>query len=332
MPNFTPNKQEYINGFFCISLDFEKYWGVHDVKSMADISHFKKSGEVVFKLLQLFDKYAIHTTWATVGLLQNPPTSKSIEVNNVDPIPYSNKNYSPFPFTVKKYGDFNPDLLDGKKEITAILRAPNQELASHTFSHFYCIESGINSSHFEKDCLVMTELAAELNTRFTSIVFPRNQIKDRFLEVCNAHFITAYRGNQENKYWRNSSFEKESIFKKVGRVADAYFKISKTKTYSIKSLQANNGVLNIPANRFFRPVTNKKWLEKRKIKRIKAEMKLAAIRGTVYHLWWHPHNFTLELEKSLAQLEELLAYQNVLSSQYNFQSLNMAEIVTHAKS
>jgi hypothetical protein len=92
------------------------------------------------------------------------------------------------------------------------------------------------------------------------------------------------------------------------------------------------GLLNIPANRFFRPHSGKSWLEKRKVKRIKREMLRAAQNETVYHLWWHPHNCTDQLQENFAQIEELLAYQLVLKEKFAFESLNMSEIAAYAKS
>lgn len=285
----------------------------------------------VIGMLKLFKRYDIHVTWATVGLLAMKNTEALQTDKNNKTIPYKNTQFSPFPLTTNKYGSLDPDLLLGNKEIAAILEHKNQEFASHTYSHFYCCENGISNQDFELDCDRMLELSKKLNREFTSIVFPRNQISKAALTILNKKNYTSYRGNQENRYWKNSQFENESFLKRMMRVLDAYYKISKTKTFKISELETVEGLLNIPANRFFRPYSGKNWLEKRKIKRIKREMLKAARNETVYHLWWHPHNFTPYLQESLGQLEELLAYQLVLKKKYGFESLNMSEISNRAK-
>ena len=57
-------------GALVISLDFELYWGMRDVRG---IENYRETllGErlVVPALLQLFQEYEIHATWATVGFM-----------------------------------------------------------------------------------------------------------------------------------------------------------------------------------------------------------------------------------------------------------------------
>lgn len=298
---------------------------------MENVSHLKNVHEVIQRTLGLFERYDIHATWAIVGLLAHDSIYELMSKNATTELNYTNKSYSPFPLTKEKYGDFEPEILLGKSEINTILNTNHQELASHTYSHLYALEKGVTVSDFETDCRKMSEIGQQLGLDFTSIVFPRNQLNPSFLTVCKQNGITAFRGNQETYFWNNSPFRKEGLFKKMGRVLDAYFPVSTTKSYKIDQLKLVEGVLNVPANRFFRPVSSKNWLEKRKIRRIKAEMKKAAENQTIYHLWWHPHNFAKNLEASLAQLEEILAYAILLNEKSGFVSLNLSEIVERTK-
>ncbi|MGB1104681.1 MAG: polysaccharide deacetylase family protein [Crocinitomicaceae bacterium] len=295
----------------------------------------KRTAEAVVKdiipdILVLFRQYEIHATWTTVGLLAYPNVQELLK-ENFPAIPYQNKAYSPFPITKDKYGDLDEELLLGKREIEDILKQKNQEIASHTFSHYYCVEEGHTTETFEEDCKRMETVGKTLDIDWKSIVFPRNQVAKDCLKVCAHYGYTAYRGNQENRFWKNSSYENESFFKKVGRVIDAYFKISKTKAYMINKLPVQLGVVNIPANRFLRPYSGKKWLEKRKVQVIKNEMFKAARKHQVYHLWWHPHNFSANPKESLEQLEEILAYALVLNKKFDFKFMNMGEIAAHVK-
>ena len=58
------------NGNFVISLDFEIYWGVRDVLELDQYKeHLLGVRKVIPGLLNLFGKYDIHATFATVGML-----------------------------------------------------------------------------------------------------------------------------------------------------------------------------------------------------------------------------------------------------------------------
>jgi len=319
------------HGVFCISLDVEKYWGVHDVCSFEEASTFSQVDAITEKMLSLFQRYEIHATWATVGLLTYDSIGSLLK-EKLEAIPYDNPAYSPFPLYSEVYSKANEMLLVGLDVLPKIINDPHQEWASHTFSHFYCLEPGVTEVDFKKDCQRMEQIARERGHVFKSIVFPRNQVNKDCLNVCADHQYLCYRGNQPNLFWKNSAYSGESFFKKAGRYIDAYFKFSRTKRFRPDQLENQGGLINIPASRFLRPYSGRPWLEKRKIRTIKKEMFQAARKKTIYHLWWHPHNFSKTPEIALSQLEELLAYATVLHEKFNFQSMNMGEIATYAKS
>ena len=126
---------------FVISLDFELYWGVRDVRPLAAYTE-NLSGvwQVLPEILQLFKKYNIEATWATVGLLSfsnfseiTAPTARQLNL-------YENKNLNPYIYIQSQVNSisvaplqlhFAPDL------VQLIMETPGQELGSHTFSHFY---------------------------------------------------------------------------------------------------------------------------------------------------------------------------------------------------
>ena len=58
---------------------------------------------------------------------------------------------------------------------------------------------------------------------------------------------------------------------------------------------------------------------------IKREMRYAAKNGRIYHLWWHPHNISIDQEKCFAQLTQIFDYYKKLQSKYGFESKNMHE-------
>jgi len=309
-------------GALCISLDFEKFWGIHDVANIKDNEqNLNKVNEIVNRLLALFTKYDIHCTWAVVGLLnfnnlnELEDYCKSITIN------YEYTDYSPFPLSKYHLKNVNPSSFLAQIEIEEIKKTPNQEVASHTFSHLYSLEKGVTEKDFQNDIEFFKEIIGNVD----SIIFPRNQINEVYLNYLSKNKQITYRGNQQNKFWKNSQFKTESILKKAGRVIDAYIKISKDNLIDWGNLKQNNSV-NIPASRFLRPVQFNNIIEKLKIKRIKKQMLRAAKQKKIYHLWWHPHNFSKNTKENFIQLENLLQYYKKLNKELQFESLNMNEI------
>ncbi|WP_027420912.1 polysaccharide deacetylase family protein [Crocinitomix catalasitica] len=320
-------------GAFCISLDFEKYWGVRDVRQTQDIAQeFVAINDVLTQLLKTFDKYNTHVTWAVVGLLVHDTIEELLTASKGMQIGYKDHNLSPFPLSKLNLETMHEDLIIAPQEIKNILQNKNYELASHTYSHYYCLESGQYIEDFKLDLQKMTSIAEKLNIQFKSIVFPRNQVDETCLAACFNEGILVYRGNQPNKYWRNSTYGTEPFIKKLMRVLDAYFPLSKTDTIKIDALKAENErPINLPASRFLRPAQKFNFLDHLKVRRIKKEMRKAAKSGAIYHLWWHPHNFCTFTEENLKQLAEILKYQQALHQEFNFPSLTMSEIAAHVK-
>lgn len=319
-------------GIFCISLDFEKYWGIRDVSDVPAVAdRLKKVEQVVLEMLRLFERYEIHASWAFVGLLACESLNDLVEKNKQSAIPYHQNNYSPFPIRKEIYETIPFEILSGMRELNAILRTPHQELASHTYAHYYTLESGQTRVDFRSDLQAMTATGVKLKHAFQTIVFPRNQVNEEYLEELTAAGYLAYRGNQVNADWENTVYGGESRAQKMRRVLDAYFPISKTRSFTLEELPVVRGLVNIPASRFLRPNRANSFLENRKLKRVKKEMTHAAAQGKLYHLWWHPHNFTFEPSKSLIQLEELLRHFKNLEKTHGFQSRNMAEIARDVK-
>jgi len=312
-----------MEGTLCISLDFEKFWGVHDVSNLKNTEQYlNKVNDIVSRLLELFAKYDVHCTWAVVGLL-NYSDLKELENNCKSiTIKYNQNQFSPFPLNKHNLKNANSSSFLARTEIENIRQSPNQEIASHTFSHLYCLEKGVTENDFQNDIYMFTTSVGEVD----SIIFPRNQINHEYLNLLSKNKSITFRGNQQNRFWKNSDYKTEGIFKKMGRVLDAYIKISKDNLIDWKTIKKNK-TINIPASRFLRPAQFNNTIEKLKIKRVKKQMLAAAKQKKIYHLWWHPHNFSKNTEVNFLQLENLLQYYKKLNDIYQFQSLNMNEIL-----
>ena len=57
-------------GQLIVSLDFELFWGMLDCSTLESYGNNVLGGkQAIPRLLELFKKYDIHATWATVGFL-----------------------------------------------------------------------------------------------------------------------------------------------------------------------------------------------------------------------------------------------------------------------
>ena len=312
-------------GRMLISLDFELLCGNLTNKESKEVrTEMLGARSVIPKLLKLFNKYNIHVTWAIVGMLfsNNIEETKRYIPNNVPT--YKNiwcSNYS-YLDSIGKDEEHDPYYY-AESIIKKIEGTENQEIGTHTFSHYFCLEDGQTQLQFESDLESAVEITQnKTNKEVKSIVFPRNQINKNYVETLKKNGITSYRGCEKNLiyHWPTTTW------KRALRLVDTYFNITGYKCYSKSELE-QNGICNLKASRFFRGYCEKlKLIEHIKISRIKGQMKYAAKNGKVFHIWWHPHNMGNNQSANLNQLEELLKYYVTLKNKYGFSSLTMNEM------
>lgn len=312
-------------GGFIISLDFELMWGVRDKKTVENYGEsIRTVHQIVPQLLNLFRRYKIKATWATVGLLFAENEADLLACQPKEEPSYLDQNLTPYSDVdnhKKNFANLNYwcySLIDLIKT-----KYPEQELSTHTFSHYYCLENGQTIHQFEEDIIAAVQIAKRKNIEITSIVFPRNQVREDYLKVCKKHGITNYRGVEKAWFYRAEANSKESKAKRAFRLLDSYINISGHNTFQPSK---ENVIIDIPASRFFRPYSQKlSFLEKTKVKRIQNDLSYAAKNGEYYHLWWHPHNFGTNKDKMFEQLEEILKHVSDLTEKYNFRSFTMSE-------
>jgi peptidoglycan/xylan/chitin deacetylase (PgdA/CDA1 family) len=317
---------------FVISLDFEKMWGVFDKRSIHTYGGNVANVELVIdRLLALFEKYDIHCTWATVGMLFH----KDIEsFNNNFPIvlpQYKNIKLSSYIHSKEISSNYFSIYYSGFDSIKKISQVPNQEIATHTYSHFYCLEAGSSLDDFSKDLEMAVNISKENGFETNSIVFPRNQYDKTFLEICSKMGIKAYRGTESGWVHRSKNQNELTSMHRIIRFIDSYINLTGPNIY--KQLEINNQqLIDIPASFFFRPFNPKlSYFESFKIKRLKNSMLRAAREGCLFHLWWHPHNFGKYIDENFNQLETVLKYFAELNRVYGMESKNMMEVANEFK-
>ena len=311
------------NGYLVISLDFELLWGVFDVVNHVEKKeYFKNTRQVIPEILDLFSEYRVHATWAVVGMLFNKDWEEWRKNFPASLPHYKKSELSAYVFgeqessKIPEENVFAPDII---KEIN---KMAGQEIATHTYSHYYCLEEGQEPSDFEADLQKAIEVARAEGIELESLVFPRNQLKQEYLAICKQLGIKNVRSNPSSWYWKDTL--SEALYTKAARSGDAYLPFGK-KSYNQKEILKMRPKEQ-KASRFLRPVENNSVLRELKLKRIEQEIEVAAREKEIYHLWWHPHNFGDKPEESLRDLRRILEKFGQQRQKFDFQSLNMKEI------
>lgn len=319
------------SGALVVSLDFELMWGVRDTlgrDGMYD-ANLRATREVIPRILDIFSEFDVACTWATVGALF-AESFDELAVYMPDRVPtYVNGVLSTYR-DIERVSTRNPDLYFAPELVREIASRPNQELASHTFSHYYCLEPGQNGRQFEADLSAAVSIGRAKGYELTSLVFPRNQVNNDYLPAVRRLGFTAYRGTEGHLLGRPHSGSGESLVLRGSRLVDSMVSLTGAGTFLWDSTELQQGLSDVRASRFLRPRTSVDIVNQLQFKRVELGITRAAQRNELYHLWWHPHNFGSRSDENLAALRGLLRIVAEHRDRYGFQTLSMREVASIA--
>lgn len=305
-----------------VSLDFELFWGMQDCMELVKYEANVMGGrEAIPQMLELFQKYGIHATWATVGFLFGENEAELQKYFPAQMPSYTNTALSAY----RCFGSIGTDEASapcyyGESLIRQIAATPNQEIGSHTFSHYYCREDGQTPNQFRADMESAKRIAAEKGYSLGAVVLPRNQCEPEYTQILSQLGFTSYR-DEEND-WIHEKVKFRPLLRLL-RLADVYLPLTGQGGYTPK---LENGIVNLVGSRMYKPYFKPlAFMEGLKIRRIKKQMLHAAKNNLTFHLWWHPHNVGVRMEFHMRQLEEIFRYYKELSEKYGMRSLNMGE-------
>lgn len=313
------------HGALVISLDFELHWGGRDHTAPTSLyaANLHGARRAIPAILERFRQCEIAATWATVGMLfARSPDELRAASPSIRPS-YANPRLDPYgePLGANEAADplhFAPSLID------AIVATPRQEVATHTFSHFYCLDPGATRAAFAADLAAAVAIAGRRGIATRSIVFPRNQRNPMFDGVLRDAGVIAYRGNPRS--WMYTATSAETRWRRVGRLIDTYAPLSGDNTYAWADIAAGDDLRDVPASFFLRPWSRRlAALDGVRVRRICRSIERAARDGRVVHLWWHPHNFGANLAENLGVLDQLLDVYGRCRDRYGMQSLTIGE-------
>jgi peptidoglycan/xylan/chitin deacetylase (PgdA/CDA1 family) len=284
------------------------------------------------RLLDLFEEFGIGVTWATVGFLFARTRQELEECSPRIRPEYTNPMLDAYREPVGADEAEDP-LHYAPSLIAEIRRRPRQELATHTFSHFYCQEPGQTEDAFRADLNSAIEIAGRHGVRLRSIVFPRNQYAAGYAHVLRELGITSFRGVERHWMYEGSSMDRQRILLRRGaRLLDNYVALSPDNVTRWRDVPQSDGLCNIPSSRILRPYAKAlAALEPLRLKRILEVLGKAARSNGIFHLNWHPHNFGLNLEENLRVLRSILECYARYQESHGMRSLTMQEVVEAVK-
>lgn len=321
-----------VSGTFIISLDFELHWGGFEKWYMSEYrSYFLNTRAVIPRMLERFAAHDVHVTWATVGMLLHRTWGELLADFPEEKPTYKRRGISAYGFIdtggVDRCEESDP-LHYADSLIRLIVDTPHQELASHTFAHYFCNEPGQTIAQFRADLRATQRAASRYGKQHTSLVFPRNTFDEQQLRVCFEEGFRSVRAHN---------------FDRLGNIVSAAADISarlftgsigtgpsdcRGKSYALTSMAVKEGLpLCLPASRSLRPY--RPWalfMNSWNISQICEEMDSAAAKGEVYHLWWSPHYFGWYPEQSMQGLERILQQYRKLQDAGKMKSLTMEEV------
>jgi peptidoglycan/xylan/chitin deacetylase (PgdA/CDA1 family) len=306
-----------------ISLDLEMEWGRGQEANPvgSELNSYLGEREAINRLLALFEEFEIAATWATVGFLF---AETRAELDSYTPRlqpHYEATRLNPYTKSIGSSESDDP-LHYASSVLRRIAACPGQEIATHTFSHYYCLEPGQSVDGFSADLSSAIAIASAKGIQIDSLVFPRNQYNPAYLSCLRDAGIRVFRGNQQG--WMHEPTHVHGAVRRLSRLADAYVDFSGDGTFGWSEVVRADGLCDVRASRFLRPYLPRlRALERLRLSRILSSLEAAAEHNRIFHLWSHPHNFGFHTEEAISFLREILTRFSTLRRTRGMMSLSM---------
>ncbi len=289
-------------GQFVISIDHEFAWGYADHElSLQDEKRIREEALIVRRLLTLFETYSVPVTWAIVGHLIDRECSWSEDGIPHPEYPrpiYKQEKKDWFQHHPAK-GDYANTLWFDAENILSLIRSNSagHDVASHSYAHILYDEHNTHEEAIRADLKNLGRVHHIHNIPLASFVFPRNvEGYHRHLKV---NGFSNYRGNSRKWYDAYPGWGK-----RLARLVDYYVPLGRTSS-ACRSL---HGLINIPDSMLLlgRNGLRKLVTKGTMVRKAKYGIKRAIEEKEVFHLWFHPSNFSYDTDTQFKILEKIL--------------------------
>jgi peptidoglycan/xylan/chitin deacetylase (PgdA/CDA1 family) len=315
-------------GALVISLDFELHWGVRDKCAPGGPYRENLLGarKAIPSILDLFEQFDVAATWATVGFLFATSRREREEFSPVVRPQYADKRLDPYAEPTGESEDDDP-LHYAAGLIAQIASRPKQEIATHTFSHYYCQEPGETREAFAADLFSAVAIAKRHGIDLRSIVFPRNQFRAGYESVLKEAGVICYRGNALHRMYQPRPRSRETLAIRAPRLLDHYLSLSGSNVVRWEEVPQPNGLCDVRSSMFLRPYSEqRRSFEALRLRRIAGGIRAAAEQRGIFHLWWHPHNFGVNTSENLDFLLQVLEIFSSCRQTHGMRSLSMIDV------
>ena len=195
---------------------------------------------------------SIRATWATVGFLF-ASTREELDAHLPRERPtYPRAELDPYVEPIGIDEEHDPEHLAGSL-VELIGASAGQEVGSHTFSHYYCLEPGQSEATFRADLAAAQAIALRRGLELTSLVLPRNQWNPAYAAAVLDLGFRCIRGPQRSWGHRARRRVDQSILHRGARLADTYVGVSPPPTTEWNDVLLPSGLCDVPASAFLRP-------------------------------------------------------------------------------
>lgn len=299
-------------GAMIISFDLEMAWGLRlSNTSRSRFPGAERVRDVVAALSDVFVKYDISATWATVGhLMLAPEDCPGGRFNYNLPAPrhewFPRAWYDDIPATCEPDAPqyYAPDIID-----RLVSSAVYQEIGSHTFSHPVIDDAGCSAEVARAEFAKCQELARHWGRELKSVVFPRNLAGH--LEVLEETGYLCYRALNSEWYWFSQA--RHLVASKRLRRFVAPFRLLDERlrfTPPLPPVRRVGRLWEIPHSMFFPGFhgVSKYVTAEDRIRRAQRGIQAAADRGRIFSMWAHPHNFLPNPDNLLSAFESICRF------------------------
>lgn len=288
-------------GAFTISIDYESAWGYadHDL-SDADKKRIEEEGFNVRRLILLFEKYNVPATWAVVGHL----IDRGCPWDNGTPHPeykrpvHEGEKKDWFRDHPPKHEYTDPLWYDTENLIGMVRNSSaKHDIGSHSYAHVLYDEKCTSEESIKADLKNLGRVHRVHDVPLTTFIFPRNI--EGYHRLLKINGFTTYRGNSPKWYDKYNGLRK-----RLYHLLDYMSPKARTVLPDLNTF----GLVNIPdcmlllGRNGLRKIVRSNHI----IRKAKNSLKQAAKKKEVFHLWFHPSNFSYDTETQFGIFETIL--------------------------
>ncbi|WIW87072.1 MULTISPECIES: polysaccharide deacetylase family protein [unclassified Sphingobium] len=314
-----------------ISLDLEQAWGSEPQRiGPAELAAYHGARRAIPRILDLVAERNVALTWATVGLLFFDERDEMLSQLPAQRPSYADPALSAYARLNDVGRNEREDPLHfGRSLLRRIGAYPRQEIAGHSFSHYYALEDGNDPESFAADLAAASKAAASLGVELKSLVFPRNQVKEAYLPLCRSAGYESFRGTQQGGSHDGRPRRGDHLRHRAARLAETYLPLTPNAP---GRPVVTAGLVNIAASHFLRPAQIRLTaLDQLQRIRIRGRMRCAAQRRGICHIWWHPQNFGQDIDQNLHMLGAILDDYRRMADDFGMTSVTMAELASSCR-